>query len=79
MPVTVELDLKEILAKINTKLDKLSDDVGLLKVGQARLEEKVDGLGKRMDSQEFLSRGILIGFLIALLGSFAKMFWFVGQ
>ncbi len=79
MPVTVELDLKEILAKINTKLDKLSDDVGLLKVGQARLEEKVDGLGKRMDGQEFLSRGILIGFLIALLGSFAKMFWFVGQ
>ena len=89
MSVTIESDLKEILTKIDQKLDTLSRDVTDLKVGQARLEEKVDGLekrleskldglGKRMDNQEFLSRGVLIGLIVAILGGFAKLFGFVG-
>jgi hypothetical protein len=96
--VTIESDLKEILAKIDQKLDTLSRDVAEirqkdlvdLKVGQARLEEKVDGLekrleekidglGKRMDNQEFISRGVLIGLLVAILGGFAKLFGLVGN
>jgi hypothetical protein len=47
-------------------------------VGQARLEEKVDGLGRRIDNQEFISRGVLIGLLVAVLGGLAKVFGFVG-
>ncbi|MBW4576037.1 MAG: hemolysin XhlA family protein [Aphanothece sp. CMT-3BRIN-NPC111] len=89
MSVTIESDLKEILTKIDQKLDTLSRDVTDLKVGQARLEEKVDGLekrleskldglSKRLDNQEFLSRGVLIGLIVAILGSFAKLFGFVG-
>jgi predicted nuclease with TOPRIM domain len=88
MSVTIESDLKEILTKIDQKLDTLSRDVTDLKVGQARLEEKVDGLekrleskldglSKRMDNQEFLSRGVLIGLILAILGGFAKLFGFV--
>ena len=88
MSVTIESDLKEILTKIDQKLDTLSRDVTDLKVGQARLEEKVDGLEKRleskldalstrMDNQEFLSRGVLIGLIVAILGGFAKLFGFV--
>ncbi len=88
MSVTIESDLKEILTKIDTKLDTLSRDVTDLKVGQARLEEKVDGLekrleskldglSKRMDNQEFISRGVLIGLIVAILGGFAKLFGFV--
>ncbi|HEY9693429.1 MAG TPA: hypothetical protein V6D15_14565 [Oculatellaceae cyanobacterium] len=77
MSVTIESDLKEILTKIDQKLDTLSRDVTDLKVGQARLEEKVDGLSKRMDNQEFLSRGVLIGLIVAILGGFAKLFGFV--
>jgi hypothetical protein len=88
MSITIESDLKEILTKIDQKLDTLSRDVTDLKVGQARLEEKVDGLekrlesnldglSKRMENQEFLSRGVLIGLIVAILGGFAKLFGFV--
>ncbi len=90
MSVTIESDLKEVLAKIDQKLDNLSNDLVALKVGQARLEEKVDGLeknlgskidglSKRMDNQEFLSRGVLVGLILAILGGFAKLFGLVGQ
>ncbi len=105
MSVTIESDLKEVLAKIDQKLDKFEhkldslskeiaeirqNDLVALKVGQARLEEKVDGLeknlaskidglSKRMDNQEFLSRGVLVGLLLAILGGFAKLFGLVGQ
>ncbi|MBW4573945.1 MAG: hemolysin XhlA family protein [Aphanothece sp. CMT-3BRIN-NPC111] len=85
MSLIIESDLKEVLAKIDQKLDKLDakfdnlgKDVTDLKVGQARLEEKVDGLSKRLDNQEFLSRGVLIGLIVAILGGFAKLFGFVG-
>ncbi len=105
MSVTIESDLKEVLAKIDQKLDKFEhkldslskeiaeirqNDLVALKVGQARLEEKVDGLeknlgskidglSKRMDNQEFLSRGVLVGLILAILGGFAKLFGLVGQ
>ena len=89
MSVIIESDLKEILTKIDQKLDTLSRDVTDLKVGQARIEEKVDGLekrleskldglSKRLDNQEFLSRGVLINLIVAILGGFAKLFGFVG-
>ncbi len=69
MTVTIESDLKEVLAKFEQKLGSLSKEVSeirqndlvALKVGQVPIEEKVDGLSKSMDNQEFLSRGILIG------------------
>ncbi|WP_107669174.1 DUF4164 family protein [Cyanothece sp. BG0011] len=65
--------------KLESKLDTIQKDVTDLKVGQARLEEKVDGLGKRLDYQEFINRGVLIGLLVALLGGLAKMFGFIGN
>jgi archaellum component FlaC len=85
MSVTIESDLKEILNridqrldKLDTKIDNLSKDITDIKVGVAKLEEKVDGLSKRIDNQEFISRGILIGLIVAILGGFAKLFGFVG-
>ena len=64
---------------IDQRFDRIQGDVTDLKVGQARLEEKVDGLGKRIDNQEFISRGVLIGLLVAVLGGLAKVFGFVGN
>lgn len=65
--------------KVESKLDIIQKDVTDLKVGQARLEEKVDGLGKRLDNQEFINRGVLIGLIVALLGGLAKMFGLIGN
>ncbi len=86
-PIQVATDLKEILDQINQKLDNLAQNVAdirqkdlvELKVGQARLEEKVDGLAKRVESQEFISRCVLIGLIVAILGGFAKLFGLVGN
>ena len=79
MSVTIESDLKEILNKIDQRLEKIDEKLNKLEVGQARLEEKIDGLGKRLESQEFISRGVLVGLLIAMLGGLAKLFGIVGN
>jgi uncharacterized protein YoxC len=62
---------------VNNKFDTLQKDVTDLKVGQAKLEEKVEGLAKRIDNQEFVSRGVLIGLIIAIAGGAAKLFGFI--
>ncbi len=90
MSTVIETDLKEVLTQINQKLDNLQRDVTDLKIGQARLEAelkgdikaldaKMDGLGKRLENQKFVSRGVLIALICAILGSFAKLFGFVGN
>lgn len=90
-PTTIEYDLKEVLSRIDSKLDrleskfdKLTDDVKKLEIGQVEikgeiktLDEKIEGLSKRIDNQEFTSRGIVIGLTIAVIGGAAKLFGWV--
>ena len=61
--IQIESDLKDILNRIDRKLDKLSEDVTDLKVGQAKIEGKIEALDtkveqldKRISNQEFTSR-----------------------
>jgi hypothetical protein len=77
MSVMIEQDLKEILTKIDQRLERIENDVTDLKVGQAKLGEKIDGLDKRLGFQEFINRGVLIGFIMAILGGLAKLFGFL--
>ncbi len=88
MSVMIEQDLKEILVKIDQKIDKIDERLNKLEIGQVRLEselkgelkrieEKIDGLDKRLDFQEFINRGVLIGFILAILGGLAKVFGFI--
>ncbi len=86
MSINVETDLKEILTRIDSKLDKLTEDVTELKVGQAEikgdikaLDTKVEGLDKRVSNQEFTNRGVLIGLIVVILGGAAKFFGIVGN
>ncbi len=89
-PVTVTYSLEEVLKRledkldnnqkeVNQKLDNLQKDVTDLKVGQARLEEKVDGISKRLDYQEFINRGVIVGLIIAVLAGLAKIFGLYGN
>ena len=89
-PIQISTDLSKILERIenkidtlqkdvNNKFDTLQKDVTDLKVGQARLEEKVEGLSTRIDNQEFVSRGVLIGLIVAIAGGAAKLFGFIGN
>ena len=86
MSVTIEQDLKEILAKIDQKLDGLQKDMVDLKVGQTEIKgeiktlgERINGLDERVKSQDFINRGILVGLILAILGGLAKLFGFVGN
>lgn len=85
MSITIEQDLKEYLARFENKLDKfenkldnLQKDISDLKAGQARLEATTEGLKSRIESQDFINRGILIALIVAVLGGLAKLFGFAG-
>ena len=86
MSVTIEQDLKEILSKIDQKLDGLQKDIVDLKIGQTEikgeiktLSERINGVDERVKNQDFISRGILVGLILAILGGLAKLFGFVGN
>ena len=70
----IEYDLKEILIRLENKIDKIGEDVSDLKVKVEVLAEKVEGITKRLDTQEFINRGVIIGLILAILGGFAKVF-----
>lgn len=74
-----EAKLDKLDEKFEAKFDKLDERLTTIEVGQGRLEEKVDSLAKRLDNQEFINRGVLVGLIIALLGGLAKMFGFIGN
>ncbi|MGF1542747.1 MAG: hypothetical protein ACFCU5_20290 [Pleurocapsa sp.] len=86
----IETDLAEILGQINQKLDKLTEEVTNLKtdvkVGFAEvkgeikaLDAQVEQLDKRISNSEFTNRGILIGIVVIILGSTAKIFGLIGN
>ncbi len=86
MSVTIEQDLKDILGKIDQKLDGLQKDIVELKIGQTEikgeiktLSEKINSVDERVKNQDFISRGILVGLILAILGGLAKLFGFVGN
>jgi chromosome segregation ATPase len=43
------------------------------------LDEKITGLSKRVDSVDFINRGVFVALIIAILGGFAKIFGFIGN
>ena len=76
----IETDLTEILKQINTKLDKISEDIVELKIAQTTtngkietLDSKVENLDKRVGSIEFANRGIFISLLLLVLGGAIKL------
>ena len=49
--IQIESDLKEILTRIDNKLDKLNEDVTELKVGQAKIEGDITTIDERLSGQ----------------------------
>ena len=43
------------------------------------LNANVTGMSKRLDNQEFVSRGVLVALIVAILGGLAKLFGFIGN
>ncbi|MEN9565224.1 MAG: hypothetical protein RLZZ69_420 [Cyanobacteriota bacterium] len=49
--IQIESDLKDILNKFDQKLDRLSIDLTDLKVGQAKLEGKIEAVDEKLSGQ----------------------------
>ena len=84
MSLIVETDLKELLNRIDQKIDGIQRDIVDLKISTTELkgevktlETKIDGLSTRVQNQEFISRAILGGLLLIVFGGNAKMFNFL--
>ncbi len=68
-----------VAKELNSKIDGVAKEVTDLKVSAARLEEKTDGLSKRLETTEFVNRGIFVSLIIAILGGLAKLFGLLGN
>lgn len=83
MATTIETDLKDILTKIDNRLDRIENDLTEIKINQSEtrgeikvLDEKITGIGKRLENQEFIGRSIFVGVILALLAGAVKLFGF---
>jgi outer membrane murein-binding lipoprotein Lpp len=47
----IQTDIAEILRQINSKLDRLSEDVTELKVSQAKIEGKIGAVDEKLSGQ----------------------------
>ncbi|MEB3338788.1 MAG: hypothetical protein VKJ46_15065 [Leptolyngbyaceae bacterium] len=84
----LEQKIDKQFTEVNQRLDKVDDRLTKLEIGQAEtreklsgeirtLDEKIDGIGKRLDNQEFINRGVIVGLIVGLLAGVAKAFgWF---
>jgi transketolase len=61
-------------AEVNQKLVKLEIAQTELSGEIKTLDEKVIGIGKRLDNQEFINRGVLVALIVALIAGAAKLF-----
>lgn len=74
--------------KVDERFNKVEQNINDLKVGLAELRGEIreeyaelkggfNGLSKRTENLEFISRGILIGLVVAFFGAAAKLLGFV--
>ncbi|MBE9247658.1 DUF4164 domain-containing protein [Dolichospermum sp. LEGE 00240] len=79
----VNQKMEKQFSEVNKKLETIDNKLNKLEIGQAELsgeiktlEEKVIGIDKRLDNQEFINRGVLVAVIIALISGVVKLFSF---
>ena len=82
----IEQNQEKLVDKIDQYQIKISEKLEHIQISQSetkkdiqRLEDKIDGLSKRVDNVEFINRGIFIGLVVAILGGFAKLLGWIGN
>ncbi|MBD2277589.1 DUF4164 domain-containing protein [Aphanizomenon flos-aquae] len=79
----VNQKMEKQFTEVNKKLEIIDGRLNKLEISQAELsgeiktlEEKVIGIDKRLDNQEFINRGVLVAVIIALISGVVKLFGF---
>lgn len=77
----IEYDLKEIFTRLDGrfdnlegKIDKISENITDFQVKVGVLAEKLEEITKRLDIQELINQGVIIGLILAVSSGFAKVF-----
>lgn len=71
-PVIVETDLKDVLAKIDSRLERIEIKLEAL----PRIEEKLDGLDKWVDKLETSQNRQIWVLIVAVIGAIIKFGFF---
>ncbi|NET58607.1 MAG: hypothetical protein F6K47_21370 [Symploca sp. SIO2E6] len=78
----VDNKFESIQKNVDDKFENLQKEVVEIKIGQVRLEGEiknleieVKGIGKRLDTQEFINRSVVVGFVLALVAGTVKLFF----
>jgi chromosome segregation ATPase len=73
-------EVNQKFTEVNKKLETIDGRLNKLEIGQTELsgeiktlEEKVSGIDKRLDNQEFINRGVLVAVIIALISGVVKL------
>lgn len=81
MATFTENDLKELkdfilgqFKEVNSKIDKLSEEVNNLRVDIANIKGELTGVNKRLDNLEFTNRIIFVAIVAALMAGLVKLF-----
>ncbi|WP_013324232.1 DUF4164 family protein [Gloeothece verrucosa] len=72
--------------RLNEKIERFDQRLNNLEIGQAEikgdikaLDEKIQGLSKRLETQEWINRGLLITLIVVILGGLALGFRWVSN
>jgi uncharacterized coiled-coil DUF342 family protein len=60
--------------EVDNKLENLQKDIVEVKVELVKLQGEVGSIGKRLDTQEFINRSVVVGFVLALVAGVIKLF-----
>ena len=66
---TIETGLKEILAKIGDRLDRIDERLSHLETGQARISEKLDNVENRVSRLEDSQNRQIWALIVAVIGA----------
>ncbi|BFM38914.1 hemolysin XhlA family protein [Synechocystis sp. LKSZ1] len=69
MSTIVETELKDVLAKIDSRLERIETDLTDIKISQARMEEKLDSLDDRVRNLEGNQNKQIWALILAILGA----------
>jgi murein lipoprotein len=82
MSTFAENDIKELkefivvqFKEVNSKIDKLSQEVNNLRVDLANIQGELTGVNKRLDNLEFTNQTIFVAIVAALMAGLVKLFF----
>ncbi len=76
MATTIETDLKEVLTKIDSRLEHIKSGQADIKVSLARLEEKLDSVDKLVNGLESNQNRQIWVLIVAVIGAIVKFGFF---